>query len=370
MILGVPSRIIAEQIKGRQKAKFKLPTFYKNPNVTYPPAINLEQSSSETTARFKYQFIYDQFGKAMSGVGADLTGGFGVDSYFLSDAFREWRFIEPNRDLLELSQSNFEVLEKDNVIFYNSSAEDFLNALDNGIDFVYVDPSRRTGNSKKIITLSDSEPDLTKIQKQIFEKTSRLLVKTSPLMDIQKGIQDLQFVKTVLIISVDNECREVLFFCELAYRSEPQISAINILNEVTETFRFKLSDERNTKVEYTEVQKYLYEPNSSIMKAGAFKTAASRFELNKLHQNTHLYTSGNLIEDFPGRVFRVIEEIRPGKDLNSALPSGKANVVTRNYPLTSEQLKVKLKINDGGNVYVIGFTDAKGKKVVVANRIK
>jgi 16S rRNA G966 N2-methylase RsmD len=367
----IPFSFIADQIRGRQKSKDKLPGYYKNSQVLYPPALNLEQSSSEQTAKFKLDLIGKIFNDKVQPQGADLTGGFGIDACFLSKAFNQYHFIEPSERLISLARHNHQILSAKNIAYEKTSAEEFLKLTTGNYDLIYIDPSRRTTANKKVFTLVDCEPNVVVLQAEIFTKTNCLLVKAAPLLDIQAGLKELKYVKKVIVLSVDNDCKEVLFFCQANFSDEPEIQAINLTScSESEPLSFFYSEERSVTSEFSEPLKYIYEPNASILKAGAFKLAAKRFGLYKLHPNTHLYTGDKLIENFPGRIFSIISIVKPDpKVVREFFPDGKANVTTRNYPLSTEELKKKTSLKDGGENYLIGFTDIKQKTVAVAKRV-
>lgn len=366
-LFNLPASIIANQIVGKRKAKTKLPLYYNTPGIVFPPGLNLEQSSSEETALFKASLLSEIVSEKNSIV--DLTGGFGVDSFFFSQIFKSVLYCEPNATLLEFARHNHKTLGAQHIQQLNTTAELFLkSALHH--DCVFIDPSRRTTSNQKVFRLADCEPDIVKLLPEIFNNTNLVLIKTSPLLDIQLGINELSGVKTVWIVSVDNDCKELLFLCEKDFTEEPTITAIN-LSHAPEAFRFRFSEEKSTAVRFSEPLTYLYEPNASILKAGAFKKVAEVFALSKLHPNTHLYTSNARIESFPGRVFKINHNVKPdAKVLADLLPERKANVLTRNYPLSPEELKKKLKLNDGGTRYVIGLSSLKSKSLIVAERIK
>lgn len=366
-LFDLPASIIANQIVGRRKAKTKLPLYYNTPGIVFPPGLNLEQSSSEETALFKISILSEILLEKKSLV--DLTGGFGIDSFFLSKIFKEVHYVEPNAELLEFAQHNHQALSAYHINHHHTTAEDFVKIVSQ-FDCAFVDPSRRTTTNKKVFRLSDCEPDIVNLLPKIFEHTNTMMIKTSPLLDIQQGINELQFVKHVWVVSVENDCKELLFLCEKDFVGEPIITAIN-LGSVHETFMFRFSEEKSTLVHFSEPLTYLYEPNASILKAGAFKKVAEAFRLSKIHPNTHLYTSTNLLESFPGRIFKITHAIKSNaKALAQHIPEKKANVLTRNYPLSPEELKKKLNVSDGGEHYVIGFSGLKVKHLIVAQRTK
>lgn len=374
-ILGLPAAIIAEQIAARRKAKEKLPTHYNSPNIVYPPGINLEQSSSEHTAKFKTTILVAAK-NTISGadtqpifkVGVDLTGGFGIDSFYLSKLFSEFHYIEPSISLLEIAKHNHKHLGAINIAHHNTTAENFLQQI-NSVDMTFIDPSRRSEN-KKVFNFKDSEPAIGLLQSTIFEKTNLLLLKASPLLDIKSGVHELRFVKKIFIVAVENEVKELLFLSQNSFVDEPYIEAVNIRKGRTDSVTFLSSEENDLTVSFSDPKIYLYEPNAAILKAGAFKSIAKMYNLEKIQSSTHLYTSSELVDGFPGRIFKIEARVKPdAKELKSFFPGGKANVTTRNYPLTVEELKKKTGLKDGGDKYLIGFSGLKEKFLVAASRV-
>lgn len=362
-ILGVPSSWIASQIKGRKKSAHKIPTYYRTKGIVYPPSLNLEQSSSEATARFKAQVISKWISSRKKF--CDLTGGFGVDSYFISQTFAYCDLSEPQKEIIEISEHNHKLLGATNIHYHNKDAVEFLANSGKHYDLVYLDPSRRNAAQKKVFRFDDCVPDVTNIHDDLYSHADRLIIKASPLLDIQQGIKDLQCVSRVLVVSVDNECKELVFLCDKNSSGEPTIECYDIGSD--QTFSFKFSEERNHTSQISDPLKFIYEPNASIMKAGAFKSIAVAHQLNKIHVNTHLYSSDNVIKNFPGRIFEVVEFVKPDKKLSQKYP--KANIILRNYPMTVEALKKKTAINDGGDDYLLGFTGSE-KFTLIARRLK
>jgi len=364
-IYGVPAPLVADQISGRKKAKTKLPLFYKTAGVIFPPGKNLEQSSSEETARFKSTLV--RRGNCF----ADLTAGLGVDTFFFSKNFDEAHYVEQSSELLLIAKHNHQQLGSQNIFYHNDSCEHFLNETKKVFDLVYIDPSRRTDRDQKVFRLQNCTPDVTVLLSSIFRKTNTVLIKVSPLLDIQQGIKELPEVEKIFVVSVNNECKELLFLCRKSFVGEASIETINILPNRTEQFNVRLSDEKNTVSTFSDPCTYLYEPNVSILKAGAFKRIASEFGLTKISPSTHLYTSEDLIEKFPGRIFKSITLLKPDeKAAKKHILGGMANVITRNHPLSPDQLKKKMKLRDGGQQYVIGFSGVTEKFVMLAERIK
>lgn len=372
LIHGMPSNIIADQLNGRRKAKEKLPTLYQTKGILYPPGINVEQSSSEKTADYKATIFSQQDAELKNESLVDLSSGFGVDSFFFSKIFKVVHYVEPNQNLLEISKHNHQQLGANNIQHHNTTAEVFLESSKHTFDFAYIDPSRRASGNQKVYSLNDCEPNIVVLQDTIFTKAHSLLIKASPLFDIQQGLKELKYVQQVFVVSVDNECKEVLFLCLKNFTGEPQIVASNILsNNRIDSFSFEFLKERSIEVSYSEPLSYLYEPNASILKAGAFKTIAKEFKVRKLHPSTHLYTSDHLIQNFPGRIFKVESFVKADpKTLKEFFSEGKANITTRNYPLSVEELKKKTGLKDGGDKFLIGFSGMKAKHLVVATRVR
>lgn len=367
-LLGLSTGIIADQLSGRRKAKVKLPLYYNTRGIVYPPGLNLEQSSSEKTAQFKANLLDKVLIRKNTLI--DLTGGFGVDTCFLSKILNTLHFVEPNASLLSIAQHNHQALGAINIQYHHSTAEIFLNSINEKVDCAFIDPSRRGKTQQKVFKLSDCEPDVPNLLLTIFQKSDCILIKTSPLLDIQQGIKELKHVEKVWVVSVDNECKELLFFCRNGFEEEPNIIAVNVQDGHNDV-EFNFTEEKSVVSKFSKPLTYLYEPNASVLKAGAFKLIGKKFSLFKLHASTHLYTSKNINQDFPGRIFKIIQSVKPdAKNLKETFPEGKANVITRNYPLTTEELKKKTKLKDGGALYLLGFSGQTEKYLVAAERIK
>lgn len=368
-ILGVPTSELFGQIGARRKAKDKLPLYYQTEGIVYPPQHNLEQSSSQRTASFKADIAASVL--KPDPVIADVTGGLGVDTYFLSQRAAKIHYIEADESLFELARHNHALLGATNIEYHHGTAENFLASATTPFDLVYADPSRKSGDKKKIFLLQESSPNIVILATEIFAKSEWLLVKASPLLDIQAGISDLPFVRKVFVVSVKNECKEVLLLSQKGYKDIPTVEAVNLTgNADVESFGFTFPEERAVSVSYNEPLTYLYEPNASILKAGAFKTVAARFLLKKIHVNTHLYTSEKFVENFPGRKFIIEGFVKPDPTvLKRFFSGGKANVATRNYPMSAEALKKMTGLMDGGDKFLIGFSGEKKKYLAAARRL-
>lgn len=346
---------ILNQINGLQKAKLKLPSFYQNKAIVYPIGLSMEQCSSEQTALFKSQLVS---GKTV----VDLTGGFGVDAYFFSKQFNKVSYLEQNRELFEVVQHNFEVLNTP-IQCYQTSCEDFLDKNTQLFDLAYIDPSRRD-ESKRVFKLAECTPNVIELLPQLLKTAKQIIIKTSPLLDIKQTLNDLQLVSKVWVIAVNNDCKEVLYLVENSKNGNPEIVAVN-LSKNTSTFSFNYENETNTAVDFSAPLSYLYEPNASVLKAGGFKSISAQFKLFKLATNTHLYTSNNLIHDFPGRAFKITQALEYNEKIVKALGLKKANISTRNFPDGIEQIKKRLKITDGGNDYIFATRDSNDRPVLI-----
>ncbi|MBX2911488.1 MAG: class I SAM-dependent methyltransferase [Cyclobacteriaceae bacterium] len=364
-ILGLPSAEIARQIVGRKKAKTKLPLYYNGQNIIYPHRLNLEQCSSEKTARFKA-------GLVKGVLAADLTGGFGIDSYFLSKNFDKVVYVEPDGDLLETAKHNHLALGASNLEHHHADAAGFLSGNTAHFNLLYLDPSRRSNADRKVFKFSDCAPDVVSLLPTLFKKSNSILVKASPLIDIQQGLNELGLVSKVFVIGFDNECKEVLFLIANSER-EPIIEVVDLSDgdEKPKPFSFTHTEENHSAVSLGEPSSLLYEPSAMMLKAGAFKLLANRFDLKKVAPNTHLYTAGSLMPGFPGRIFKIEGFLKPdSKSVHGALPEGQANIISRNYPLSPAQLKKRLKLKDGGGQFVIAFSGKAKKYLVLASRVK
>ena len=349
------------QIAGRQKVKHKVPLFYNNDDILYPAQLSLEQASSESTALYKSTIC-----KGNSLV--DLTGGFGIDCYFMSQQFNQATYVERQEELCDLANHNFKVLDSDQIKVIHSTTEEYLSSIDS-VDWIFMDPARRSKGGKKVVLLSDCEPNVSILYPILLIKAAHIMVKLSPMMDISAVIRDLPNTNEVHIISVDNECKEVLLILNRSVEKNQRVVTINIRNnKENQLFEFKFKEEYTSEVAYAiKVGTYLYEPNAGIMKSGAFKLIGERFKLHKLHKNTHLYTSNELIAEFPGRIFEVKEQWGNSKKelkyLVDKIPI--ANISTRNYPLSADELRKKLKIKEGGVVYLFACILNNEQKVII-----
>lgn len=352
--------VILNQIEAKSKAKDKLPTWFAAENIIYPSKISVEQTSSERTAAYKASLIS---GESL----IDLTGGFGVDDYYFSQKFKNVAHCEINNDLSAIVKHNFKQLKVENCTFYADDSTSVLNQSHKKWDWIYIDPSRRNDAKGKVFMLKDCLPNVPDLLNFYFEKTESILIKTAPLLDLSAGLSELQFVKNIHIIALENEVKELLFEIHKNYSGEITIKTTNILKDKIETFDFVLENEIGLP-SYELPQKYVYEPNSAIMKSGGFDEVSTIFKINKLHKHSHLYTSETLIE-FPGRRFEIEKTISYSKnEMKIELANQQANITTRNFPDTVENIRKKWKIKNGGNLYCFFTTDKNDNKIVLICR--
>jgi hypothetical protein len=363
---GLPITSVVDQIIGRRKSREKLPTYFAKTDVLYPPALNLEQTSSEITAHYKARLLSDLTNRETI---VDLTGGFGIDSFAFSKFFKAVVHVEPDGDLQALASYNHRQLDRCNITYVNQQAEHFLETMSQ-VSVAFLDPSRRKA-SRKVYSFHDCQPDITRIQTDVFQRTDVLLVKASPMHDIALALREILNVQRVVVLAVDNEVRELLFLARNGFDGVPIISAVNVTDSDTVAFDFSPADEQLAEAELSDVKTYLYEPNAAVLKAGAFKLVSERYGVHKLHVSTHLYTSDKLISDFPGRIFLVKSRIKgDSKTVHRFFPDGKVNAVVRNYPATPDELKKKFRLRDGGPGYLLGLTSLNGPILIAAERVK
>ena len=281
---GISNQELVEQIESKRKTKNKLPNWFSGDNIYYPKKLNLEQTSSETTAAFKSELPVLRGNRL-----ADLTGGLGIDSYYFSKQFNEVTHFEINTDLSEIALHNFKQLGCDNINCMAQDGIDYLKATSETFDVIYVDPSRRNDAKGKVVLLSDCAPDVSQEIDFLLSKARQVVIKTSPLLDISNGIRELNSVKEIHVIAVNNEAKELLFIAEANYSGAIQVVTTNLKKTDTEEFKF-IWGEKTTR-RYSLPLNYLYEPNVAIMKSGAFHQVTKAFTVQKLQEHSHLYTS-------------------------------------------------------------------------------
>ncbi|MBR4788001.1 MAG: SAM-dependent methyltransferase [Bacteroidales bacterium] len=350
-----------QQIEGRQKAREKLPDFYANEEIAYPPAVSLEQCSSNATAAYKATLWQ---GDTL----ADLTGGFGVDTFAFAAKFKEIDWVEPQESLAAIVRHNADTLGINNIRFHTETMETMLSHLSIH-DCLYLDPSRRDTHGQRVVALADCQPNILQWKSKLLDHARHsIMVKLSPMIDIRQVLRQLPETESVHVVAVKGECKEVLIMLSHTRTPNPTIHAMDLLPAGPRCFRFSLDEEAQTVITPIEnIGTYLFEPNAAVLKAGAFKSIAQHYSIGKLHPHSHLYTGEEMVDDFPGKIFKILKTVPfHKKEIRQQLSSiTQANIAVRNFPLSSEELRKKLNIKDGGNIFLFGTTLWDGGKWVI-----
>ena len=349
---------IAQQLKGLQVAKHKFPTLYSSENIFFPPSINLEQASSEATANYKATLVN---GKNL----VDLTAGFGIDTMAFSKSFDKVYHIEQNEELSEIVKHNASILAPNLETFTGTFQAFFDKNPTLKFDVIYLDPARRNSGGRKFI-LEDLEPNILEWLPIFFEKSDKIIIKLSPLLDITSTLQQVKNIAEIHIVALKNEVKDFLLILDKNSTSKNPLSkAVNLENNQPE-FEFLYEDEQYANAKFGDVSNYIYEPNVAILKTGAFKLLSEKFNLIKLHPNTQLYTSDKIIENFPGKIYRIESHINnPKKELLKI----KANVLVKNYNQPIDIVKKKFKVVDGGDITLIFTQSIDGFRILKTSRI-
>lgn len=389
---GVDLQYALQQISAYQILTKKVPSWAECNELIFPRQLSLEQSSSELTARYKAELIRD-FMDNQPFTHIDLTGGMGIDCYFIAQHTQNSHYVELNPELCQIARHNFTHLNS-NISVHNTTAEEFLNqSTDNRVQItdnsslltpnssllIYLDPARRGDHGQKLVSIADCQPNVIELLPQMFALTDKVVVKLSPMLDITRAIGELPHIEKLYVISVSNECKELLLFINKNYTDDTQICAINLNSQQstddgqqttvnTSLLTGTLANEASLTISHARaVGKYLYEPYAAHLKSGLYKTIAQQYGCEKLHQHSHIYTSTELNNDFPGRRFEVKEVVpfdkKSAKALFKSLP--KANLTTRNFPLTVSELRTQYKIKDGGETYIFATTLYDDSKVII-----
>lgn len=357
------------QIAGKQVAAEKIPSWREIEEIWYPKHLSLEQCSSEITARYKARLLQ---GDSLT----DLTGGFGIDCSFLAAGFKSATYVERQEELCEIAAHNFPILNLNHITVRNEDGIAYLQAM-SPVDCIFLDPARRNEHGGKTVAISDCEPDVAELEELLLSKAKRIMVKLSPMLDLSLALKELKHTQEVHILSVNNECKELLLLLgqetptEQVPAEEIPIHCVNLFTKGTQKeqhFVFTRKQEQRNECTYTDtLGNYLYEPNTSLLKVGAFRSIAAAYPVKKLHPNSHLYTSDTLITDFPGRAFRIVGQCSFNKkEVKENLADlKKANVTVRNFPATVAELRKRLHLTEGGDTYLFASTLNNGQKVLI-----
>lgn len=353
---GVRSAELAGQILSKKKSEKKLPTWFQTPDIYYPPALSIEQTSSETTAQYKSKL-------AIGNTLIDLTGGFGIDAYYFAKQVPAVTHCEINPELSEIARHNAKKLGSSSIHFEAVDGIEFIDKGTQQYDTIYVDPARRADKGK-VFMLKDCTPNVTANLDLLLQKSERIIIKTAPLLDITAGLSELKCVSEIHIVSVKNECKELLWIIDKRFSGQPEITAVS-LNEKEKAFIF---EKAKSNVDATFINdlsdvRYLYEPDAALLKSGAFNLIAVRYQLVKLHPQTQLYGSKKINKDFPGRIFEIKDQLTAAdlKKVNNLT----GNVLVRNYPVKPEDLVKKYKITPNHDLFFIFTKVANGDNIII-----
>lgn len=354
------------QIAGYQIAEKKVPLWAQTTGIRYPQHLSMEQCSSEVTARYKASLVS---GDTLT----DLTAGWGVDCSFLARNFRCADYVERQETLCRIAAHNFPLLGLPHVRIHCADAVEYLQSME-PVDCLFLDPARRDSHGGKTVAIAECEPDVCRLEPLLVEKGKTVMIKLSPMLDMASALRDLQYVRRIHVVSVNNECKELIILLRKAPDEEETAAGEVIIsceqvvnNSVRQHFQFTFSEEKSAGCPLAEsVGNYLYEPGAALLKAGPYRLLATRYGVEKLHPNSHLYTSSGLV-DFPGRRFRVTAVSGFGKKDLKVLLEGveKANLTVRNFPSSVAELRKKLKLKEGGDTYLFATTLASGEKVLI-----
>lgn len=354
-----------DQIQGWQTACRKLPSWAAIDGIVYPPHLSMEQCSSELTAAYKCGIV-QRLPQSCRQTLVDLTGGFGVDLAFMARHFEQACFVERQEHLCATARHNFEKMGLRHVRVVHDEAEDVLNRLDGdpSSTLIYLDPARRDNNSSRTYAIADCTPDVLKMKRRLLEAADHVLVKLSPMLDWHKAVRDLgERVAQVHIVSVANECKELLVLMNADHQGTP---AVHCVNDGQSLVFSSCEGDENPVIASNDEALFLFEPNASVMKAGCFGVLTRRYPVAALAVDSHLFVSDEEVRDFPGRRFRVIAVTTMNKkELAQAMQGvGRANVAVRNFPMTAQQLRQRLRLQDGGDTYIFGTTTAAGRHII------
>ncbi|RBQ05420.1 class I SAM-dependent methyltransferase [Pedobacter miscanthi] len=353
----VTSAELATQITAKKKSEKKLPTWFSTESIYYPPVLSIEQTSSEITANYKSKL-------AKGDTLIDITGGFGVDAYYFAKKVKEVTHCEINAELSAITQHNAKALQAHNINFIDEDGIAYIQNTNTTFDTIYIDPARRAEKGK-VFMLKDCTPDVVSNLDVLLEKSSRIIIKTAPLLDISAGLNELSQVSEIHIVSVKNECKELLWVIDKGFNREPKIVALTLNNGIEKDFSFCWPS-ANAPVQFAEslhTDHYLYEPDAALLKSGAFNLIGSTFGLSKLHPQTQLYSSVSINKEFSGRIFKIEGILTTGELKKQG--NLKGNVIVRNYPAKPEDLVKKYKIKADQEQFLIFTKVANGENVIL-----
>lgn len=350
---------LAEQLLSKKKAEKKLPTWFGTDCVIFPKPLSIEQTSSEKTAHYKASIVS---GESL----LDLTLGFGVDTFYFSKKVKQLTAVEKQQDLAEKVAHNFKLFGIKNVLIKKISSEEFLEQNKQMFNWIYLDPARRDERKNKVFKLSDCEPNILALKAKLFRVSKNIMIKTSPMLDITQGLIELENVKEIHVVCLNNEVKELLWVLSNEYNNEKPTIKIVELKEGTAFISEHQHGVDSVSLTFSNPLDYIYQPHVGFLKTGFADVMAKEYNLNKMEVNTQLYTSNTLVKNYKGRVFKTkLISLYNKKDVSKRHSKKQYHVVSKNFPLSADELKKTIKLNGGGEDYLIFFKGLNNKKYVV-----
>ena len=368
---GVDMQHSLTQISGWQAARVKIPLWAATDGIVYPKHLSLEQCTSQYIAQYKASAVKELIGNDFKM--ADITGGFGVDCYFISKSASHTFYNEMSIELCDCARTNYKALGRPEIEISCGTAEEFISRLEpDSLDLIYLDPARRGDAGRKLISISDCQPDTVALQDDLLSIAPNVMVKLSPMLDISRALTELRHVSHVLIIGLEGECKEITLLMQRGFDTEPTLTAVDIKADGTPESAVSSVKSADAALPLPiadaallQPGTYISEPSAPYMKSALFRTIAAKTGTTLLHPDTHLFWSKEKPESFPGRTFRIEGIIPFDKRSLSALTKSQANLSVRNFPESAPKLQQRLKLRDGGSRYLIATTLSDSKRVLL-----
>lgn len=368
---GIDIQYALTQISGWQAARAKVPLWADTEGIVYPKHLSLEQCTSQYIAQYKASFIESLLGSGFKL--ADITGGMGVDCFFISRSASQVYYNEMSAELCNCARANFKALGRPEIEISCGTAEDFIKSQPyDSLDLIYLDPARRGNSGQKLISISDCQPDTVALQNDLLRISAYVMVKLSPMLDVSKALTELHNVSHVFIIGLEGECKEITLLIQRDFDAEPVITAVDIKANGTPEIAVSSAKSADNALslpiadpQQLQPGTFISEPSAPYMKSALFRTIAACTGTTLLHPDTHLFWSKEKPENFPGRTFQLVGIIPFDKRSLSALTKTQANLSVRNFPDTAPQLQKKLKLRDGGSRYLIATTLSDSRRVLL-----
>ena len=368
---GVDMQYALTQISGWQAARLKVPLWAATEGIVYPRHLSLEQCTSQYIAQYKASFIENRLGSGFKM--ADITGGMGVDCFFISRSASQVYYNEMSAELCDCARANFKAMGRPEIEISCGTAEDFIKSLpSDSLDLIYLDPARRGDAGRKLISISDCQPDTVALQNDLLRISANVMVKLSPMLDVSKALTELHNVSHVFIIGLEGECKEITLLMQRDFDAEPTITAVDINSNGTPEMAVSSAKSNDNALplpiagpQQLQPGTFISEPSAPYMKSALFRTIAACTGTTLLHPDTHLFWSKEKPEKFPGRTFQLVGIIPFDKRSLSALVKTQANLSVRNFPESAPQLQSRLKLRDGGPRYLIATTLADSRRILL-----